>query len=97
MELDYFQKIQLEKLSIYASNLMGRAGCNDFGMPNTAENRAILRAAHIWNHRGVESAAREDLNDFVDKYEKEDASPMILTSDFLIFDYLINIVLKSKT
>lgn len=67
------------------------SGCNDFEMPNTEENRGILRAATIWNANGNEETANEDLKIWCDRYEKggdEENSPTIMTSDFLIEGYL---------
>lgn len=45
----------LAKLLGMASNEFGNHGCNDFALPNTPENYALLKAAGLWNTQGKEN------------------------------------------
>jgi len=70
----------LAKLLEMAADEFSNHGCNDFDLPNTPENNALMVAAEKWNSE----------NDFAEFGLTQD-SDKIYTSDYFLMSYFAHL------
>ena len=84
---------QFVALAKSCSDQMGNAGCNDWEMENTPENRELIELAEASNFGMTLEEYRES-----DEYSEPRvmSNGKLITCDFSIFDLFVNEVKKSR-
>jgi hypothetical protein len=89
------EKQILKPLLEECSDRLSNKTCNDVKLPNTAENRELLKQMYIWNVRGNLEEYEKEYSKQIKSYEKtnlfgEPEKQFIYTQDWFVFDYLMS-------
>lgn len=82
------QKLLAAQFLEQMSDEYGSHSCNDYELPNTPENLAMMEAYHVWNTH--DDPAQRDDKPFMIRGDS------ILTYDFIVIGYLAYL-LKQET